>query len=249
MSASQLDHGRDGAGSRAQRRIRRRDGSAPVVAVDGVRKAYGQVIALNDVTLSVARGTIHGLVGPNGSGKTTLLNVMSGLARVDQGRVRMLGTRHDASARVSHGAARRRPHVPDAARVRGPVDLGEPADRRGLRRRPAARRLAVRGAARRAGALARAAPGFPAARAAAAARGAARDRDGLRRASARRAGGGTLAGRAARFRDAAALSARRRSARRSSWSSTTSTWSGAWPTGSRCSTPARSSPKARPTRS
>jgi branched-chain amino acid transport system permease protein len=65
--------------------------ATPVVTVDGAGKAYGEVIALDRVSLSVARGTIHGLVGPNGSGKTTLLNVMSGLARVDAGRVVILG--------------------------------------------------------------------------------------------------------------------------------------------------------------
>jgi branched-chain amino acid transport system permease protein len=66
-------------------------GTAPVVAVDSARKAYDQVIALDDVSLAVTRGTIHGLVGPNGSGKTTLLNVISGLTRVDRGRVSILG--------------------------------------------------------------------------------------------------------------------------------------------------------------
>ena len=92
----------------------------------------------NDVTLSVARGTIHGLVGPNGSGKTTLLNVMSGLARVDHGRIRILGT--DTTRLPAYRTARLGvgPHVPDASRVRGPVDLGEPADRRGLRPRAGA---------------------------------------------------------------------------------------------------------------
>ena len=68
------------------------DGTSTLVEVERVRKAYGHVLALNEVTLSVTRGTIHGLVGPNGSGKTTLLNVVSGLARVDQGRVWIFGT-------------------------------------------------------------------------------------------------------------------------------------------------------------
>jgi branched-chain amino acid transport system permease protein len=67
------------------------NGVASLVEVRNVHKAYGEVVALNDVGLSVARGTIHGLVGPNGSGKTTLLNVLSGFAQVDRGEVRMLG--------------------------------------------------------------------------------------------------------------------------------------------------------------
>ncbi len=80
------------------------DGSGSAVSVDGVRKTYGHVFALNDVTLTVARGTIHGLVGPNGSGKTTLLNVLSGLARVDHGRIRMLGT--DTTRQPAYRTAR-----------------------------------------------------------------------------------------------------------------------------------------------
>ena len=76
-----------------------------MVDVDGARKAYGQVIALDRVNLAVARGTIHGLVGPNGSGKTTLLNVISGLARVDQGRVRILRRGYDAAS-PAHRTAR-----------------------------------------------------------------------------------------------------------------------------------------------
>jgi branched-chain amino acid transport system permease protein len=79
-------------------------GGAPVVAVAGVRVAYGQVIALDGVDLAVKRGTIHGLVGPNGSGKTTLLNVISGLARVDRGSVRILGA--DTTRAAAHRTAR-----------------------------------------------------------------------------------------------------------------------------------------------
>ena len=69
--------------------------SVAIVTVEGLRKAYGSVVALDGVSLAVTRGTIHGLVGPNGSGKTTLLNVVSGLARVDEGHIRMLG--HDTT--------------------------------------------------------------------------------------------------------------------------------------------------------
>ena len=81
-----------------------RTGTTPVVTVQGARKAFGEVIALDRVDLSVARGTIHGLVGPNGSGKTTLLNVISGLARVDAGRVVILG--EDTTHRPAYRTAR-----------------------------------------------------------------------------------------------------------------------------------------------
>jgi branched-chain amino acid transport system permease protein len=93
------------AGGRSQgtRADAAQDG-APIVAVEAACKAYGQVIALDRVDLRVARGTIHGLVGPNGSGKTTLLNVISGLARVDQGRVRIRG--QDTARLPAHRTAR-----------------------------------------------------------------------------------------------------------------------------------------------
>jgi branched-chain amino acid transport system ATP-binding protein len=39
---------------------------------------FGGLIAVNDVSLNVEKGEIHGLIGPNGSGKTTIFNVVSG---------------------------------------------------------------------------------------------------------------------------------------------------------------------------
>ena len=92
----------------AHRAARAANGPAPalrsMITVKGASKAYGHVLALNDVSLSVQRGTIHGLVGPNGSGKTTLLNVMSGLARVDRGQISILGT--DTTRQPSYRTAR-----------------------------------------------------------------------------------------------------------------------------------------------
>jgi branched-chain amino acid transport system permease protein len=79
--------------------------TAPVAAdVRGARKRYGEVVALDGVNLSVAPGTIHGLVGPNGSGKTTLLNVVSGFTRVDSGSVAIAG--QDTTRRAPHRIAR-----------------------------------------------------------------------------------------------------------------------------------------------
>jgi len=63
----------------------------PAVALERVTKRYGGVAALDDVSLSIARGELFGLIGPNGSGKTTLINVVSGLAPPEGGRVILSG--------------------------------------------------------------------------------------------------------------------------------------------------------------
>jgi ABC-type branched-subunit amino acid transport system ATPase component len=59
------------------------------LAVERLTKHFDGVQALTDVTLSVGRGEIVGLIGPNGSGKTTLLNVVTGVHRPTSGRVRL----------------------------------------------------------------------------------------------------------------------------------------------------------------
>lgn len=60
---------------------------ANAIVVEDVHKVYGDVVALDGVSVTVAHGRYHGLVGPNGSGKSTLLRLMLGLARPDRGRV------------------------------------------------------------------------------------------------------------------------------------------------------------------
>lgn len=57
----------------------------------GITKAFGDVVALDHVDVSVARGQIHGLVGPNGAGKTTLLGLFLGLAVADEGSLEIFG--------------------------------------------------------------------------------------------------------------------------------------------------------------
>ena len=56
----------------------------------GLGKRFEDVIALDDVDLRVATGSVHGLLGPNGAGKTTLLRILLGLIRPDAGIVRVL---------------------------------------------------------------------------------------------------------------------------------------------------------------
>lgn len=73
-----------------------RDGdraSAPLaIEVRGIRKRYGDRDVLDDVSLLVRPGCLHGLLGPNGAGKTTLMRVMLGLIQPDAGAAHLLGT-------------------------------------------------------------------------------------------------------------------------------------------------------------
>ena len=65
--------------------------TAIAVSGRGITKAFGEVVALDHVDVSVAQGQIHGLVGPNGAGKTTLLGLLLGLAVADEGSLEIFG--------------------------------------------------------------------------------------------------------------------------------------------------------------
>ena len=66
-------------------------GSGPLLQVAGITQRFGGLVALDDVSLTVQRGTVHAVIGPNGSGKTTLLNVLSGAYKPQAGSVQLLG--------------------------------------------------------------------------------------------------------------------------------------------------------------
>jgi branched-chain amino acid transport system ATP-binding protein len=57
------------------------------LGVEGVAKRFGGVVAVQDVSLDVPRGSIVSIIGPNGAGKTSLLNMISGFYKPDQGRI------------------------------------------------------------------------------------------------------------------------------------------------------------------
>ncbi|WP_108610573.1 ATP-binding cassette domain-containing protein [Aminobacter sp. MSH1] len=67
------------------------DPSEIVVKVEGGNKRFGNVVAVDNVDFTVRRGEIHGLIGANGSGKTSLLNVLSGLSRLNSGKLWIFG--------------------------------------------------------------------------------------------------------------------------------------------------------------
>jgi branched-chain amino acid transport system ATP-binding protein len=63
----------------------------PLIETSGVCKSYGDFVALDGVTLSIAEGELVSIVGPNGAGKTTLVNVLTGLLKPTAGVVRFKG--------------------------------------------------------------------------------------------------------------------------------------------------------------
>jgi len=67
-----------------------------LIEVEGLRKQYGELVAVDDVSFRAEPGAIFGLLGPNGAGKSTCIGCLSGLLRPDAGRVRVLG--HDVVA-------------------------------------------------------------------------------------------------------------------------------------------------------
>jgi ABC-2 type transport system ATP-binding protein len=65
--------------------------SGTAVEVTHLRKSYGSLVAVDDISFSVAHGEIFGILGPNGAGKTTTVECMIGLREPDAGSIRLLG--------------------------------------------------------------------------------------------------------------------------------------------------------------
>lgn len=70
--------------------------SDQAVIVEGIRKTFGSVVALDDISFEVGRGEVLGLLGPNGAGKTTTVDILSTLTSPDRGRAHVAG--HDVVA-------------------------------------------------------------------------------------------------------------------------------------------------------
>src|SRR5438034_5716838 len=76
------------------------------IVVDGLRKRYGEVQALDGVTFAVREGEVFGLLGPNGAGKSTTVRVLTTLTKPDSGHAFVAGhdvVRHPNRARSAFG--------------------------------------------------------------------------------------------------------------------------------------------------
>ena len=67
------------------------ESGAAAVELRGIDKRFGPVLANRDVSLAVAPGSIHGIVGENGAGKSTLMSILYGFYRADRGEIRIAG--------------------------------------------------------------------------------------------------------------------------------------------------------------
>ena len=79
------------------------DEGAPAILVRGLRKAYGDNVAVGGIDLQVTRGEIFALLGPNGAGKTTTVEILEGYRRRDGGAVSVLGV--DPAVATGRGTA------------------------------------------------------------------------------------------------------------------------------------------------
>ncbi|MFH1329743.1 MAG: ATP-binding cassette domain-containing protein [Actinomycetota bacterium] len=99
---------------------------AAVVTVEHLRKTYGSVVAVDDVSFAVAEGAIFGLLGPNGAGKTTTVECLQGLRHADAGTLRVLGLDPQAQGRELRGrvgSQLQESALPDRIKVWEALDL------------------------------------------------------------------------------------------------------------------------------
>lgn len=96
----------------------------PLARLTGVSRRFGDVVALDDVSLDIAPGSIVGLLGPNGAGKTTLLSLLEGRRRPSSGRVELFGLApDDPRARQRLGCTPQETGLPDTLRVSEVLDF------------------------------------------------------------------------------------------------------------------------------
>ena len=74
-----------------QDRVQRPSSDSPVLVLEGVRKTFGQFVAVDQIDLSIPAGQVFGFLGPNGAGKTTTLRMITGLLRPTAGVITICG--------------------------------------------------------------------------------------------------------------------------------------------------------------
>lgn len=97
-----------------------------IIKVNGLRKTYGDVVAVDDISFEVMEGEIFGIVGPNGAGKTTTIECLEGLRTPDGGDIQVLGLdpRKDAHyIKQNTGVQLQNSNLPERLKVWEALDL------------------------------------------------------------------------------------------------------------------------------
>jgi branched-chain amino acid transport system ATP-binding protein len=81
------------------------NGHDDLMVVENLRKVFGGLVAVNDVTFTVPRGKVISLIGPNGAGKTTFFNMLTGVYKPTSGRITLLG--EDVTGKPPHAITSR----------------------------------------------------------------------------------------------------------------------------------------------
>lgn len=100
--------------------------SSPMIQVKGLRKIYGDTVAVDGISFEVQPGEIFGMVGPNGAGKTTTIECLEGLRQPDQGAVRVLSMEPRENVhtlREQIGMQLQQSNLPDRMKVWEALDL------------------------------------------------------------------------------------------------------------------------------
>jgi ABC-2 type transport system ATP-binding protein len=84
--------------------MKQKENTNPAIELNGLTKRFGDVIAVDELSLTVRSGEIFGLLGPNGSGKTTIINMISGLSKPTSGEATVLGHNIIRDTRVVYAA-------------------------------------------------------------------------------------------------------------------------------------------------
>ena len=79
-----------------------------MIEINNLRKEFDDLVAVDDLILTIPRGEIYGLIGPNGAGKTTTIRILCGLLEPTQGEVRVAGEDVDKKIRALSGGEKSR---------------------------------------------------------------------------------------------------------------------------------------------
>jgi ABC-2 type transport system ATP-binding protein len=99
---------------------------AELIKAEALRKTYGALVAIDDISFDVGEGEIFGMVGPNGAGKTTTIECLEGLRKPDHGTISVLGVdpqREKHFLYLHTGMQLQQSNLPDRIRVWEALDL------------------------------------------------------------------------------------------------------------------------------